>query len=103
MFGLLTSTSFRASLTDLQPSLPLDEIDVDPRPPADLFPESLRRGSHFTTKFLAEYNDPHVDTAAVDYVLNAEASSMPFLRELRHTAYSESPVKRAWAQFRYHW
>jgi hypothetical protein len=94
---------FHACLTDLEPSIPFEEIDVDPRPPVDLFPSSQRHCSYFTAKFLAEYSDPHVDTASVEYVGSAEAAWMPHLRELRHAATADLSVQDARAQFRYNW
>lgn len=95
---------FRSSLVDLKPVIPFSEIDVDPTPPPTMFPEALARSSYFTAKLLADYSDPRVDTASLQYITSTEAAWMPYLREMRHVTYLEGQrAKLAWAQFRYNW
>lgn len=100
---MLSDTRFRSSLIDLRPIIAFSEIDVDPSPPAQMFPEHLVRASHATAQFLADYTDPTVDTTSVDYISAAESSWMPTLRDLRHGTQEVSRATVSWAQFRYNW
>lgn len=91
-------------MTDLRPLLPLTEIDVDPTPSDKEWASFQSRVSDFNTRFLADFNDPTVDTGAMDYAAAAESTWFGYVRELRHSMPADVPrAKISWAQFRYNW
>lgn len=98
------SSSFRASLTDLEPCIPLDEIEVNVDA-TDVFTLScLARASQFAGKFVRDYNDPNIDVTSDEYVRVQQEEWSAMLAFLRAQPTSGmTRVKHAWAELRYLW
>lgn len=96
--------SFRASLTDLEPCIPLDDIEVNVDS-TDVFNLScLARASQHAGQFVRDYHDPHIDVTCDQYVQSKQeewSAVLVFLRSQQTSGMTR--VKHGWAELRYHW
>lgn len=96
--------SFRASLTDLEPCIPLDDIEVDVDS-TDVFTLScLARASQHAGQFVRDYHNPRFDVTSDEYVRGKQeewSAVLAFLRNQKTSGMTR--VKHAWAELRYHW
>jgi len=97
-------TSFRASLTDLKPCIPLDDIEVNVDS-TDVFTLScLARASQYAGQFVRDYHDPDIDVTCDQYVKSKQeewGAALAFLRAQQTSGMTR--VKHGWAELRYHW
>lgn len=95
---------FRASLTDLEPCIPLQDIEVNVDS-TDVFTLScLARASQHAGQYVQDYHDATIDITSNGYVRQKQEEWSAVLSSLRSQKTSGmTRVKHAWAELRYHW
>lgn len=100
----LKGSSLRAIMTDLEPAIPVAELELAPNGHPSGIIECMIRASNHAVKFLRDYADPTVDVNSAGYLASSEETWSEDLEYL-HSQSTDglSRVKHGWAEMRLHW
>lgn len=91
-------------MTDLQPLIPLAELEIGELPRYGRVVTALSNASNHAVKYLRDYANPAVNVTTAGYLAVAEeawSADLDWLRGQRETGMTQ--VKLGWAEMRIHW
>lgn len=91
-------------MTDLDPAIPITQIDMDLDRIPNGISHSMARASNHAVRFLRDYANSDSDITSNAYIAASEgqlSDDMTFLRAQRMRGIDR--IKQGWAEMRLHW